>query len=69
MLVLCVLTGVWAVVQGEAEVVSTQQGPATAVALAEVEGQPTAYFVGHNATLKISSLLSKAQVTLHDVCV
>lgn len=48
--------------QGQAEVVATQQGAATAVALAEADGQPMAYFVGHNATVKICSLASKAQV-------
>lgn len=51
-----------AALQAPAAVVSTQQGAATAVALAETDGQPTAYFVGHNATLKILSLSTNTQV-------
>ena len=51
--------------QGSAREVTAQQGAATAVALASPNGDPTAYFVGHNATLKIHSLSSGAQVRLH----
>lgn len=49
--------------QGSTREVTTQQGAATAVALASPNGDPTAYFVGHNATLKIHSLSSGAQVS------
>lgn len=51
--------------QGSTREITTQQGAATAVALASPNGDPTAYFVGHNATLKIHSLSSGAQVWLH----
>jgi len=51
-------------VQGKAEVVANQQGAASAVALAVANGEPTAYFVGHNAALKIHTLSTKAQVHL-----
>lgn len=50
--------------QGKAREITTQQGAATAVSLASPNGEPTAYFVGHNATLKIHSLSSGAQVCL-----
>lgn len=50
--------------QGSLREVATQQGAATAVALAAPNGDPTAYFVGHNAALKIHSLSSGAQVVL-----
>ena len=50
------------VIQGEATMVASQQGAATAVALAAADGQPTAYFVGHNAALKIHTLSTGAQV-------
>lgn len=50
--------------QGEATLLASQQGAATAVALAVAEGQPTAYFVGHNAALKIHTLSTKAQVSI-----
>ncbi|DBA77988.1 hypothetical protein WJX77_012160 [Trebouxia sp. C0004] len=48
--------------KGKADVVASQQGAASAVALAVANGEPTAYFVGHNATLKIHTLSTKAQV-------
>ncbi len=48
--------------QGKADVVANQQGAASAVALAVANGEPTAYFVGHNAALKIHTLSDKAQV-------
>ena len=50
--------------QGKATTVSSQQGAATAVALAVVGGEPTAYFVGHNSTLKIHTLSTNTQVNL-----
>lgn len=48
--------------QGKADVVANQQAAASDVALAVANGEPTAYFVGHNAALKIHTLSTKAQV-------
>jgi len=57
-------------VQGKADVVASQQGAASAVTLGVANGEPTAYFVGHNAALKIHTLSTKAQVHLceHVIC-
>ncbi|KAL3135309.1 hypothetical protein ABBQ32_007505 [Trebouxia sp. C0010 RCD-2024] len=48
--------------KGSLREIATQQGAVTAVALAAPNGDPTAYFVGHNAALKIHSLSSGAQI-------
>lgn len=48
--------------QEKASVVATQQGAASAVAVAVANGEPNAYFVGHNAALKIHSLYTNTQV-------
>ena len=51
--------------QGAAKEIASQQGAATAVALAAPNGDPTAYFVGHNAALKIHSLSTGSQASPH----
>ena len=52
-------------VQGKGKLVSSQQASPTAVALAVADGEPTAYFVGHSAALKIHTLSTNAQVSAH----